>query len=90
MSGGHIINFRPDGSFDGLHTDRTDLSEIGSMEVRRASWVNFNGTSQKWEVRWKPQAKASVFTHESREECLAWEREQLQQEPPYELETATH
>lgn len=77
----HILNFTPDGSFHGLHTDRTDLSAIGSMEVHRASWVDFNGHTQRWEVRWDPHADDPVFTHASREVCLEWEREQLQKEP---------
>jgi hypothetical protein len=77
---GHIINFREDGTFDGLHTDRTELTEVGSIEVSRASWVDFNGNTQKWEVRWEPTADTPVFTNASRETCLAWEREQLQKD----------
>lgn len=75
----HILNFRTDGTFDGLHTDRTDLESIGIMQMRRASWVEFNESSQQWEVRWQKDAKEPVFTHPSRLECLLWERKQLQQ-----------
>jgi hypothetical protein len=80
MSKGHIINFREDGTFDGLHTDRTDVSKLGRIEVSRASWVDFNGETQKWEVRWTPKAEHPIFADSCRETCLAWEREQLQKD----------
>lgn len=75
----HIINFRTNGRFDGLHTDRTDLNEVGSMSVKRASWVDFNESTQVWEVRWSPKAPP-VFSNHSREACIEWEREQLQKD----------
>lgn len=74
---GHVLNFPPDGTFSGLHTDRTDLSALGTMQMRRASFVEFSETTQKWEVRWTREGP-TVFTHPSRLECLLWEREQLQ------------
>lgn len=80
----HTLDFTPDGTVSGLHTDRTDLSALGPMKVRRASWIDFNEHSQKWEVRWSPHADDPVFTHESREVCLDWEREQLQSEKYHE------
>lgn len=78
MSTAHILDFPLDGTVRGLHTDRTDLHQLGPMTIRRASWVDFNEHSQEWEVRWDPHADDPVFSNASREVCLQWERDQLQ------------
>ena len=84
---GHVVNFTIDGKFAGLHTDRTDLSALGPMKVKRASWVDFNEDTQLWEVRWEKDSDKPVFSNESREVCLCWERQQLQKEDGDEQET---
>ena len=53
-----------------LYSELIDLSSIGSLQVSRASAIEFNHQKQKWEV----QAEGKVlFTHTSRAVCLAWE-----------------
>ena len=46
-----VLVFQPDGSGAGLYTERIDLREIGALEVVRASEIEFNETTQQWEVR---------------------------------------
>lgn len=45
-----ILDFRPDGSVQGLHDDSFSLSFLGSMEISRASEIAFNRATQKWDV----------------------------------------
>jgi len=67
-----VIHFTPDGTGAGLYTDRIDLREIGPLEVVRASEIEFNETSQQWEVF--DYTGNRVFSNPSREACLSWER----------------
>jgi hypothetical protein len=72
-----VIHFAPDGSGAGLYTELIDLREIGSLEVVRASEIEFNETTQQWEVF--DFTGARVFTDPSREACLRWERHHFNQ-----------
>ena len=67
------ITFNPDGSASALYTDAFPLRALGTLTVRRASWIDFNEHTQQWEVRLSPHADDPVFTHPSREECIRWE-----------------
>ena len=71
------LHFQPDGTGAGLYTERIDLREIGSLEVVRASEIEFNDTTQQWEVF--DYNGSRVFTDPSREACLRWERETFNQ-----------
>ena len=68
------IIFSTDGSATCLYTDSLPLRDLGTITVERASNVEFNAATQKWEVR-AASAIGSVplFTHSSRAECLTWE-----------------
>lgn len=75
----HTITFFADGTARALHSETIALHQLGILTIRRASSVEFNPTSQKWEVRLAiPNADfiAEVsYTHLSRQACLDWERE---------------
>ncbi len=68
-----VIHFNPDGTGAGLYTELIDLREIGSLEVVRASEIEFNETTQQWEVFDFTGKK--VHRDPSREACLRWERQ---------------
>ena len=76
-----VIHFNPDGTGAGLYTELIDLREIGSLEVVRASEIEFNETTQQWEVF--DFTGTRVFTEPSREACLRWERQHFNQSHPY-------
>jgi hypothetical protein len=67
-----VLVFQPDGSGAGLYTERIDLREIGALEVVRASEIEFNETTQEWEVF--DYTGQKVYSDASREACLQWER----------------
>ena len=73
------LTFPTDGTATCLYTDLIPLTDLGNLSVRRASWIDFNEHSQHWEVRFGPHDDDPVFTHSSREVCLAWEKAQLDQ-----------
>ena len=75
-----VIHFNPDGTGAGLYTELIDLREIGSLEVVRASEIEFNETTQQWEVF--DYTGNRVFTDPSREACLRWERQHFNQSHP--------
>lgn len=75
-----VIHFNPDGTGAGLYTELIDLREIGSLEVVRASEIEFNETTQQWEVF--DFTGSRVFTDPSREACLRWERQHFNQSHP--------
>ena len=52
-----------------------DLAAIGSLEVTRATEIEFNNETQFWEVK---NLKGSVlYFSRSRTACLAWEQGNL-------------
>ena len=67
-----VLRFHADGIGSGLYTEAIDLHEIGTLQVDRASRVEFNGHTQKWEV--SDLNGHRLFTHPSRQRCLDWER----------------
>jgi hypothetical protein len=67
----HVLTFAPNGEGQCLYTEAIELSAIGRLTLRRATTIEFNETSQQWEVR--DAGSALLHTHPSREACLAWE-----------------
>ena len=70
----HIITFGTSGTARCLWTEAVPLQELGWLDLQRASTVEFNHTTQVWEVRLASAPDAVVFMHPSREACLNWER----------------
>jgi hypothetical protein len=70
------ISFKPDGTAQCLWTDAISLHELGRLEITRASTIEFNTTTQTWEVK---DRKGRVrFIAKSRSACLEWEQINLQ------------
>jgi hypothetical protein len=70
------ISFNPDGTALCLWTEAVPLHELGLLKITRASNIEFNNTTQHWEVI---DRKGRVrFIARSRAACLEWEHENLQ------------
>ena len=65
------LTFDPTGAGHGLYTEVIDLSSIGSLEIHRATTIEFNNATQLWEV--KDNDGAILFGDPSRSACLGWE-----------------
>lgn len=72
-----IIAFATDGTASTIYTEQFPLAILGSLQVTRASNVEFNADIQQWQVRFTEQPDRVAFTHPSRAECIRWEVEQL-------------
>jgi hypothetical protein len=70
------ISFHIDGTAQCLWTEALPLHELGRLEITRASTIEFNNTTQHWEVK---DLKGKVrFVAKSRAACLEWEQTNLQ------------
>ena len=72
------ISFKPDGTAQCLWTEALPLHELGRLEITLASNIEFNNTTQHWEV--KNRKGRARFIASSRSACLEWEQENLQPE----------
>ena len=72
-----VLKFDPSGLGECLYTELIDLSSIGSLELRRASTIEFNQSNQQWEVH--DSNNDLLFTNKSRAVCLAWEQQHFNQ-----------
>ena len=73
----HILRFNPGGHIDCLYTEAIDLHALGRLKVVRATDIRFNDTTQQWDVH-HAVTGAVLFSHPSRDACLAWEYQNLQ------------
>ena len=72
----HTITFAPDGTARCLWTEAVPLHELGHLDIQRASTIEFNSTTQHWEVK---DLKGRIrFFSRSRSACLEWEQQNLQ------------
>ena len=70
------ITFNPDGTALCLWTEAVPLHELGRLEIHRATNIEFNNTTQQWEV--KDQKGHLRFFARSRSACLEWEQQNLE------------
>ncbi len=73
----NTITFETDGTGHCLYNEIVDLQQIGALSMKRASTIEFNDTTQQWEVR-EPGGDL-LFHHPSRVICLAWEHQHFNQ-----------
>jgi uncharacterized protein (DUF1919 family) len=77
MKSEHTIVFSQEGTARCLWTEVLPLGELGRLEVERASAVEFNDSTQKWEVRLASNPEEVAFTDASRQTCLDWEKDTI-------------
>lgn len=75
----HALVFTPDGSGRCLFTEAIDLSRIGSLSLRRATRIEFDNQAQYWRV-YLARGRLALFNSPSRQQCLEWERQYLEQQ----------
>ena len=66
-----VLKFDPAGNGHCLFTEAIDLSVLGTLEIVRASSIEFNNATQQWEVK-SPEG-VLLFSASSRQACLDWE-----------------
>jgi hypothetical protein len=70
------ISFKLDETAQCLWTEALPLHDLGRFEIYRATNIEFNNTTQRWEV--KKQRGKLRFIARSRSACLEWELINLQ------------
>ena len=70
-----VLRFDPSGLGQCLYSELIDLAAIGSLELRRASTIEFNQEQQQWEVR--ATNDDLLFSNKSRAVCLVWEHQHI-------------
>jgi hypothetical protein len=71
------ITFTSDGNGHCLYTEAILLGSIGTLEIQRATNIEFNDKKQCWEVR-SAKNNGILYQNASREICIAWEHDNLQ------------
>ena len=66
-----VLTFDAQGMARCLYTDAIPLQSLGTLEIHRATTIEFNSDGQQWEV--KDTEGAILFVEPSRSRCLAWE-----------------
>ena len=70
-----VLTVDSSGQASCLYSELIDLQSIGSLEVSRATTIEFNNKTQRWEVK-DPRGTVLYFSR-SRTACLAWEHQDL-------------
>ena len=68
-----VLTFDNNGVGSCLYSELIDLQSIGSLEIKRATTIDFNNQSQFWEV--KDRRGSVLYFSRSRTACLAWEQQ---------------
>ena len=71
------LRIKPGGQIDCLYTEAIDLRLLGKLEIARATDIQFNDSTQQWDVHEYSTGQV-LFSHASRTECLIWEHQNLQ------------
>jgi hypothetical protein len=66
-----VLTFDAQGMARCLYTDAIPLQSLGTLEIHRATTIEFNPGAQRWDV--KDTEGAILHTDPSRSRCLAWE-----------------
>jgi hypothetical protein len=70
-----VVTFDSSGAGSCVYSELIDLHAIGSLEIRRASHIEFNNASQKWEVK---NLRGNVlFFAKTRTACVECEQQSL-------------
>ncbi len=69
----NVLTFKPNGIVCGLYTEAIPLTALGALKIHRLTMIEFNDSTQQWEVR--DRAGTLLFSDPSRERCLHWEHE---------------
>ena len=72
-----ILTFDHQGTVTGLYTELIELSQLGRLEITRATTIEFNPATQAWDVT--DAGGAILFSDASRSRCLAWEHQYFNQ-----------
>ena len=75
------LEITQDSDIQMLHSDKIDLSAFGKSEIERASHVEFNNKTGKWEVTSAKTKKLLMGNFNNRKEAIDW--------VPYQLSTGT-
>ena len=70
-----VLTISPTGTGSCLYSELIDLKSIGSLQVTRATQIEFNNQTQHWEV--KDNRGVILYFSRSRTACLAWEHQNL-------------
>lgn len=68
-----ILTFNPHGTGRCLYTDAIPLHTLGRLRIRRFTQIEFNETTQEWEVYDMNNQILHVF--HARQACLDWEQD---------------
>ena len=68
-----VLTFDVEGVGHCLYTEAIPLQTLGTLEMQRATSIEFNPTTQQWEV--KTAEGAILHSDPSRSRCLVWEVE---------------
>lgn len=66
-----VLTVHSNGAGSCLYSELIDLQSIGSLEVTRASQIEFNNATQRWEV--KSLMGRVLFFARARSACVEWE-----------------
>lgn len=72
-----VLTFDNQGTGHCLYTELIDLPAIGSLQIVRATQIEFNNQTKEWEV--KDSNNQLLFHHASRSTCLAYEQQHFNQ-----------
>lgn len=72
-----VLTFDAQGLARCLYTDAIPLQSLGTLEIHRATTIEFSSAGQLWDV--KDTEGAILFSDPSRSRCVAWELEHFNQ-----------
>jgi hypothetical protein len=73
MTATMTLTIDPDGTGHCLYDELIDLHALGTLECQRASHIEFDSETQRWQVL-TPDRKTVLFSAVHRTHCLAWEK----------------